>query len=378
MTEQPSPDARAVVRAAEELTTQVRRIADALTTPVVEDAVATDDAPTTPATTCSAQHHGVGLPRMCIRAAQHEHPRHTDEHGFNWSDTVAIYPVGSAAAKTSLPFPRPAEVIEDERPLREYVQAASEDACLTHRQGCCDGTTRDCAFVTDEGRSNVLLVLVDRAARGVLNDHEATALRARAQQVINGRARWKAKAEEIERDRDRIAEDRDTADRIRAEVQRDRDQHAAVLAEVLAAFVHKVDGYRIPRVRAEADVATLEKWRSVVAPTAERPWWQQVAKARAELEQAQAAIERVRAALAHPNHHNMILTRTVRAALDGTGQPGPEATEATSHHYLSTGCLHDQHDYCQSNTGQSGAKKPASCKFCAAPCTCPCHKEPTS
>lgn len=42
----PSPDAKAVVRAAEALTTQVRRIADALSTPVVRYDVATDDTPT--------------------------------------------------------------------------------------------------------------------------------------------------------------------------------------------------------------------------------------------------------------------------------------------------------------------------------------------
>lgn len=44
-----------------------------------------------------------------------------------------------------------------------------------------------------------------------------------------------------------------------------------------------------------------------------------------------------------------------------------------THLYLSTGCLHGEHGYCQSNTGLGGAKKPASCKFCAAPCLCPCH-----
>ncbi|NUP19245.1 MAG: hypothetical protein HOZ81_24765 [Streptomyces sp.] len=43
-----------------------------------------------------------------------------------------------------------------------------------------------------------------------------------------------------------------------------------------------------------------------------------------ELEQAQAAIERVRSVCADPNHSNMILTRNVLAALDGTEQQ-PEA-----------------------------------------------------
>lgn len=49
--------------------------------------------------------------------------------------------------------------------------------------------------------------------------------------------------------------------------------------------------------------------------------------------------------------------------------PVPE----TAHRYLSTGCLHGHHAYCQGRTGQAGAKKPAACKFCAAPCRCACH-----
>ncbi len=43
------------------------------------------------------------------------------------------------------------------------------------------------------------------------------------------------------------------------------------------------------------------------------------------------------------------------------------------HYYLSTGCLHGEHDYCKSNTGSNGEKVPAQCKFCKAPCTCWCH-----
>ena len=63
----------------------------------------------------------------------------------------------------------------------------------------------------------------------------------------------------------------------------------------------------------------------------------------------------------------------LRAVLD---QPAPAATEATEHHYLSTGCLHDQHDYCSNVDGIAGLKKPAQCKFCTAPCQCPCHTTP--
>jgi hypothetical protein len=43
------------------------------------------------------------------------------------------------------------------------------------------------------------------------------------------------------------------------------------------------------------------------------------------------------------------------------------------HIYLSTGCLHDKHAYCQAMVGAQGEKRPASCKFCGAPCVCPCH-----
>lgn len=54
------------------------------------------------------------------------------------------------------------------------------------------------------------------------------------------------------------------------------------------------------------------------------------------------------------------------------------------HIYLSTGCLHGDtvlpdgrtgHEYCQSETGKTGTKTPAQCKFCASPCVCPCHEE---
>lgn len=47
--------------------------------------------------------------------------------------------------------------------------------------------------------------------------------------------------------------------------------------------------------------------------------------------------------------------------------------EQSGHRYLSTGCRHGEHGYCQSNTGSQGQKKPAECKFCAAKCVCSCH-----
>lgn len=47
------------------------------------------------------------------------------------------------------------------------------------------------------------------------------------------------------------------------------------------------------------------------------------------------------------------------------------------HIYLSTGCFHSEHDYCKSMQGRTGPKAPSSCKFCGAPCTCPCHRQET-
>lgn len=47
--------------------------------------------------------------------------------------------------------------------------------------------------------------------------------------------------------------------------------------------------------------------------------------------------------------------------------------QPAAHVYLSTGCLHGQHGYCSNVDGIAGLKKPAQCKFCAAPCVCPCH-----
>jgi hypothetical protein len=61
-------------------------------------------------------------------------------------------------------------------------------------------------------------------------------------------------------------------------------------------------------------------------------------------------------------------------------------SDGSTHIYFSTGCRHGDmvlpdgrtgHEYCQGETGAVGAKTPAVCKFCAAPCRCDCHGEPT-
>lgn len=125
----------------------------------------------------------------------------------------------------------------------------------------------------------------------------------------------------------------DGADAADLAAQRERDQLATVLAEVLRHFTER--GYpgapcvRTGWVRAD----TVDRWRSVVQHDVGRPWWQQLDTVRAELEQAQAAIDRVRAIKRAPqrSHFNTLANaqdngwdaalHAVFAALDRTEQP---------------------------------------------------------
>lgn len=100
-------------------------------------------------------------------------------------------------------------------------------------------------------------------------------------------------------------------------------------------------------------------------------------------EKAEAALREVLAAADAPTHcHEHPTTwdgggpcayctalASARAVLD---RP---RTESSVHVYLSTGCYHGDHAYCQSMTGLAGAKRPGECKKCAAKCICLCHRE---
>lgn len=119
--------------------------------------------------------------------------------------------------------------------------------------------------------------------------------------------------------------------------------------------------------------------RGDVAPSPE-----EYEQQRQRAEQAAAALVRVQhvAALIHAgapwtaNRHDT--AARIRAAIAGPGTAATEATGATGatgHRYLSTGCLHGEHGYCQAKTGQSGTKKPAVCKWCDASCRCGCHRD---
>lgn len=177
-----------------------------------------------------------------------------------------------------------------------------------------------------------------RAFRDMLEDPRDVSL---VDEMLATVAAAEEKAREARHERDVIAADLETADQSRAEVQRDRDQHAAVLAEVLGRFSHAYNehgtftGHQCTSIPDE----TFQRWHSVVAPTVERPWWEQVAlyekaaiEATKHVLELKAAIERVRsyvtdakARYAHGRNDYEIgkhdLAGTVLGALDGTEQP---------------------------------------------------------
>jgi len=75
--------------------------------------------------------------------------------------------------------------------------------------------------------------------------------------------------------------------------------------------------------------------------------------------------------------HDAIAEQPARTTPDSPATSSLAGAEETEHRYLSTACLHNEHGYCQADTGLSGTKTPAQCKFCAAPCQCACHASQT-
>ncbi|MGW2495864.1 hypothetical protein ACWCV2_15370 [Streptomyces pseudogriseolus] len=119
---------------------------------------------------------------------------------------------------------------------------ADREPCTQHPNapvigGVCGGCTQyptDFPAPADEDGSApyLLRVLVDRAARGVLSQPgEGEALRRRTEQMIAGRATWKAKAEEIEQDRDDWRRRAEQADAVTAETKRLLERRTTTLRE---------------------------------------------------------------------------------------------------------------------------------------------------
>lgn len=389
-----SPDAKAVVRALEALTTQVRRIADRRTTPVVEDAEAQQTTPDD-ASRCVCRHpadeHSVygcaddcaceWVPRRQAPAVDEDGPRTVAELMRCTCDYIAE-PWISMDHRPDCPV-RPA--VDEDAPSAA-CRIMETRTCPPSYNGPCGN--RPCArFESDDpgpwteqqpkvlgmtvgidpsvppgavefrpaaeeqtlqwARRESLLVLLTRLQRGrTLTEDEAATLRhhveteireatiadaiiAETKRLLERRTETlRKRAKRAEHERDVVAADLETADRIRAEAQRDRDQHAAVLREILGRFTPAlVNGkYAFYQAEEPVPVEELERWRSVVAPTVERPWWETLAEARAELEETKTAIEQVRSA-AHLNRRGLLSTEELHAvigpptALDSTEQP---------------------------------------------------------
>lgn len=334
---QPSPDVKAVVRAAEALTTQVRRIADALSTPVVRYKVAADDGPTTPATTCSAQHRQFGDGRLCIRAAQHDGD-HIDERGYHWSDTVAVYPLADSTVKIGHWLPASEQWAEERQELAGMVGAfvdaqvqharadeEAEERCITHWHGACDGTTADCAFPTPgTGRRRKLRVLLNRLNNGLLlNPDEAQKLTQHVATEITERNTAHRRADVAEREL-----------HVLRSGLRANGADPTQLQNLWAQISLRNRQWRETKRELRLTRSMLEEEGGDVSVVDEMV--DTVAKAENVAREAQAAIERVRA-LADQWDNALAPARSqysgpVRTALDGTEQPtegdDPEALRA--------------------------------------------------
>jgi hypothetical protein len=362
---QPSPDARAVVRALDALTTQVRRLADSRQSDFVLSTDATDDAPTTtaddgphcvcgdpivlsgdPARWIHAAHPGL-LPltdhqiRPALTGCSHRGP-HPD---FTCAEVNQSRPYWNVRWEQEQQAPATDDDARTARRrsirvllnrLNNGLTLTTDEAQLLTRHVATEITDANEGRRRAEQAEDLLRVAHETSNRSEAARSEEERLRLA---LAAERDRWKERAEQARHERDVIAVDLETANRLRAEVQRERDQQAAVLAEVLRHFTeHGHPGapcVRTPWIRTD----TVDRWRSVVWHDVERPWWQQVDEAQAELEQAQAAIERVRAALkvwsstALPRSEAHQVLADVRAALDGTEQP-------------TTGCVPGPYDDC--------------------------------
>ncbi|MFD8710381.1 hypothetical protein ACFV07_07890 [Streptomyces anulatus] len=105
------PAHRALLRAIDGLTTQVRRIADTLETPVTTDDDGTQttgaDAPAAPAMPfkmCSASAEAAlgGLLGPCILRYQHCGPLHQDAEGSSWSERLTAPPTSGAEKQRTI------------------------------------------------------------------------------------------------------------------------------------------------------------------------------------------------------------------------------------------------------------------------------------
>lgn len=335
-----TPDARAVVRALDALTTQVRRVADRMPTPVVEQADTTDDDATTTADTSHAYAHAAV---------------------FAYLRRIGDAMPGSRLARNEMIWQAVAAAL-DARPLSWITQGTRDLSIPAQAPAAAEDTQR-------ADRRASLRNLLGRAAAGLTPDEDALlrqhveAEQREADQWRAGRNTMKRRGEEIEQDRDRIAAeleklravleyehkraddaiDRETTAEQAAEEQRERARIAEGELRMLRTGIRALGGdpttiqnlwaqlhlrnrqwaeakreVRLTRSMLEEEGGDVSVVDEMIAT---------VTKAEQEVREAQAAIERVREAMQWARRHHPGLIHVhdrLRAALDGTEQPTTE------------------------------------------------------
>ncbi|MYS44095.1 hypothetical protein GTY23_23250 [Streptomyces sp. SID5998] len=304
-----SPNARAVVRAAEQMTTQLRRIADALTTPVVRtEVVADDDMPTR-----------VGGARRAVIAAAltAEHYRRAEagivaspeEHCAAMADAVMGVLTPDAADDATTPVDGPTALRDMAATLR-YIDPQG----FRQAADCCESR----AFAIEHGQAQITDTSTPattcsaqyrgpdyppteciRAAQHQYPQHTDSSgfhwCDALAMYPASAEPQCESRAPAADEDAQRTARRRSIGTllaRAAAGLTPDED---ALLRQHVEAETREGSAARVKLDEAQATIRDLTRM----------------------LRAAEAAIERVRA-LRQP----FPMWRDIAAALDGTGQPG--------------------------------------------------------
>jgi hypothetical protein len=242
-----------LTRAVVEIGTQLRRLADANTTPV--------------GTCDTSLAEGIAGPLgPCILRFEHDGPVHQDADGRRWSTAVSDAP-------TTTPYDDPRCVCGDP------IVLSGDPARWIHGPGAgtpaLDAHTVRPVPAADHA-PYLLRVLADRAARGALSlPGEGEALRRRVEQAIDRGDQLRAQRDQVE-ELLRVAHEtsnRSEAERARA-VQRaeraeeQRDQLRVTLDEVLRHFVRKGHPGAPCLESGWVHEDTVARWRAVLHPPA--------------------------------------------------------------------------------------------------------------
>ncbi|MET9122990.1 hypothetical protein [Streptomyces sp. NPDC004528] len=134
-------------------------------------------------------------------------------------------------------------------------------------------------------------------------------------------------------------------------------------------------GQPVPSVPAGATRNVVQTWLEV--PHTVRAFALHLAAAEEQPVEGECPYARgIRTAIAEMKRDALgVIPRLERmaAAADQADEAQRDKPTAGGHVYLSTGCLHGDHAYCQNEDGRAGPKRPGECKHCGTRCICSCH-----